>query len=827
LCALLCYLILAQQIAYAVTESNAPNTSHNSSDSSNLQAAEILQIRPEVDRLLILEKQADSNGTPNEELLALRALVVRKVFLGFLDVRRACNKIDIELDYTYGVMGREQAKRDTVNRWLNTANFAQFAVLYTMQPYARINKNFKESAILTLAGSGIGLILPISGLIYNKYSKAHNTQPPAFMKNILDGGPVDGNGMPPLVERFLNSNSPGEQISRKEAIYALWKKRYGVDASKQESLCSLRGEGGKSLGLLNTRIILLWSLSTRIADLDRDLLALLKVVRSGSHKSNAGEENVSALGLSPGALEAAQLLKIEPTVVEAIRLKNQNNVSDRKTELDIEIMESVLIGMLGMRVATDKIDGEINYQYDVVLSELLRRRAHNLQLNYDVNFMQVGIFGSIAGLLYLKNYGKAGNLMFVIEKSFATILSSLGLWQLRGGTRKVDTPPNTLAQWFNPDGSNQYQFDPMIAKFLDNPYPEWSNGKSRREFLLTRWKIERVATINLDSKANQKRLAELSPEIRDTITIVRNRIDLMTSLKALLEEFDGELYSLLEATEPTSKYDAQTDTLAASQLNPAASGAAKLLQIQPTVERLAVNSNGGAVQLANIETTKQQVFITSRILLAALDARKAVDKLDLQIAIETAARDRLVRQRDLAVNITNNLNFFQIGILGLISAGPLGLSGEATERLYGDRLNIISGYMVAGLAAAALVEHHGGIRLTKAQPNTLGAAFNIQTAPAYQLSQTLTNFFNSVPPDSIDGLTRKDELNKYWMQTKVISINVEKRSNQEKLAAEGPAHHFWSETIKLISNRIRMLYDMRAIIDQIDVGLSDLLRSVG
>ncbi len=776
---------------------------------------------------MTLEKQADPFGSPNEELLALRALVVRKIFLGFLDVRRACNKIDIELDYTYGVMGREQAKRDTVNRWLNTANFAQFAVLYTMQPYARINKNFKESAVLTLAGSGVGLILPISGIIYNKYSKAHNTQPPAFLKHMLDGGPVDGNGMPPLVERFLNSNKPGEQVSRKEAIYALWKKRYGVDASKKDSLCSLRGEGGKSMGLLNKRIILLWSLSSCIEDLDRDLLALLKVVRAKSYRSDGAQESLTALGVTGGALEAAQLLKIEPIVAEAVRLKNQNSNTDRKTELEINLQESVLEGMLEMRVATDKIDGEINYQYDVVLSELLRRRARGLQLNYDVNFMQVGIFGSIAGLLYLKNYGKAGNTMFVIEKGFATILASLGLWQLRGGTRKVDTPPNTLAQWFNPDGSNQYQFDPMIAKFLDNPYPEWSNGKSRREFLLTRWKVERVATINLDSKTNQKRLAELSPEIRDTITIVRNRIDLMTSLKALLEEFDGELYSLVEATESIAKYEAPADTLAGSQLNPAASGAAKLLQIQPTVERLAVKSNGRAVQLANIETTKQQVFITGRILLAALDARKAVDKLDLQIAIETAARDRLVRQRDLAVNITNNINFFQIGILGLIAAGPLGLSGNATQRLYGDRVNIVSGYMVGGLAAAALVEHHGGIRLTKAQPNTLGAAFNIQTAPAYQLSQTLTNFFNSVPPDSIDGLTRKDELIKYWMQTKILSVNVEKLSNQEKLAAEGPAHHFWSETIKLISNRIRMLYDMRAIIDQIDVGLSDLLRSVG
>jgi hypothetical protein len=828
MCSFLCYLLVMQQSAFAAAASNAKTSPIvDATPPADAQSAiDILNIKPEVDRLLALSSQ-NPNGPQSHELLALRALIVRKIFLGFLDVRRACNKVDIELDYTYGVLRKQETRQGNVSYIINQLTFAQFAALYTLQPYAREGKNFKESAILTCVGSGLGLILPITGILYNKYSRAHHTQPPAFLSNVLDGGPVDGSQMPPLVERYLDSNEPGKSCTRREDMYALWKSRYGIDAHNKASLCSLRGESGKSLHLLNMRIVLLWSLSTCIEDLDRDLLALLKMVRASSYGSTVSGETLKTYGLTKGAFEAATLLKIEPIAAELIQLRKQGIENDRTTELDLNVIESVLIGVLEMRVATDKIDGEINYAYDVVLSHLLGNRAKALQLNFDMNFMQSGVFSGIAGLLYLTGYDKAANVVFVVQKSFATMLAAIGLMELRGGTRKIGTPPNSLAEYFNPDGGAQYHFPPMISNYLSNPAPESSTGQSRRDWLIEVWKTKNVATIDVESKKNQRKLAALPPTKKDTITIVRNRIELMNSLKARLEEFDGELYDLVAATDPIAKYETETSTLASTPLNAEAVVTAKLLQVQSTAERLAASSSNGANRVGSIELTNQQLFVTRRILQTGLEARKAVDSLDLQIAIETTIRDRLVHLRDLAVNITNNINFFQIGILGIIHTGPLGLSASHLHHLYGNRINQVSGFMVAGLTAANLVERHGGVSLTKAQPNELGVAFNLQTAPEYTLPRTLSKFFNSVAPDSTDGLTRKDELIKYWTQTKLVTVNVEKTSVRRKLAADPTAHYWFSETIKLISNRIVMLYDMRATIDQIDIGLSDLLRSIG
>ncbi len=802
-------------------------TSDTSSDSSDkYQAADVLQIRAEVDQLLLLEQESgDSASSANVEILSLRAFILRRIFLGFLDVRSACNKIDIDLAYTYGILQREQAKRADVNQLLNQLNFAQFSALYTIEPYLNINKQDKASAVITCVGAGLGTALPIIGILYNKYSKARDTAPPAFLANVLDGRPVDGSGMSPLVERFLDSIKPGEQVSRREAMYSLWRKRYDVDASKVSTLCSLQGEKGKSLDLLNTRIALLCSLSTSIEGFDQSLLTLLEMVRSHSQTRSLNGTGLYSLGLNSGAIEAATLLKIDAEVEELIRLNRQHSDSNRQSELDIDLMEGVLSGMLDMRVATDKIDGELNQAYDVALASLLARRDRALQTNYNANFIQAGIFGGIAGLLLLKDHDHAGNTMLVIQSGIGTTLSALALWQMRGGSRKIDTPPNSLAQFLNPNSQNQYHFSPLISHFLDNPSPESKDGKSRRDFLIARWKERRVATVSLESKAEQEKLAAMPPAKRDTITIVRNRIELMHSLKARLEEFDGELLSLVEATGfADPKHDGAFGAIPTAKLTPAAAGVARILRVH--YDQSIVDQPGEKNQVYQGASLQQKLFITRTIFLAALEARKTVDDIDLQIATETTAKSRLERIRDLAINLTNNANFFQIGILGIITFGPLALSGDPKLNLYGNRLNIVSGYLSGALTGATLVEQHGGIRLTKSEPNALGAAFEIQTANDYKFSSTISTFLNSVSPTSLDGLSRKEELIRYWKATKVISVNVDQQSMREKLAASGPSHHYWSETIKLITNRVRMLYDLKAVTDQIDLGLSDLLRAI-
>lgn len=818
-CLLLCFLLLCERQCYASVSSVDSQTS-----SDGWQAADVLQIRPELERLLDLRRAERGNQSTNAEIQALRALILRKTLLGSLDVRRACSKVDIELAYTYAVLQREQHKQADVNQLLNVLNFAQFSTLYTIEPYLRINLKFKQSAVLTCVGAGIGTGLPILGILYNKYNRPKNTEPPNFLSNILDGGPVDTSGLPSSIERFFNSPYHGGQFSRREVLFSLWKKRYGVDASKKSSLCSLSGDGMKSFGVLNTRIVLLWSLHTFIEEFDQQLFALYSLMRNSDLPQSSANVDVPLVNpLNPAAKEAARLLKITNAAGNLIYLNSEGSDNIRRTDLEITLLETIVAGMLEMRVATNKIDGELNYAYDVVLSQLLARRGKGLQRNFEANFIQTGIFSSIAGLLFLKGYPKAGNEMFLVQGGVGTALTVLALWQMRGGKKKRDTSANSLAQFFEVGESSQYKFSPLVEEFMSAPAPDSRSGKSRREFLLHSWKERRIATVNLDSKATRASLAALSPTERDTIKIVRNRIDLLHSLKARLEEFNGSLYELLAATEPVkSGCDIVNTEVSANVLNPAAKGIVDILQLQPHLAFL----NNNHLRSTTKNVLEQKLFITRRVLSASLDETRAAAQLDLQIATETSARDRVARARDLAISMTNNANFFQINVLGLISDGPLGLSADPKLNLYGNRLNIVSGYMVGGLTAAAVVERHGGLRSTQAQPNLLSSAFGLKNSSNFQLSPSLLKFLQAVAPTSSDGRTRMEELVEYWKVSKILSCDVQRQSTREKLSANGPSHHYWSENIKLMTNRIRMLYDLKAVVSLMNYGLSELLQAV-
>ncbi|MBX9693231.1 MAG: hypothetical protein K2Z81_12655, partial [Cyanobacteria bacterium] len=74
--------------------------------------------------------------------------------------------------------------------------------------------------------------------------------------------------------------------------------------------------------------------------------------------------------------------------------------------------------------------------------------------------------------------------------------------------------------------------------------------------------------------------------------------------------------------------------------------------------------------------------------------------------------------------------------------------------------------------------------------------------------------------------SRREELIKYWKESKVLNVDIKRDSVVQKLSAEGKSHHWWCETIKLINNRITMLFDLRAVLRSSSVGFDELLKAV-
>lgn len=782
-----------------------------------LQASEILGVKNEVQRLKDLHDRGVSSG---EEELTLRSLVLRKILLGFLEVRKACNKTEVELAYTYDVMQREQKKNQIINELLNLFNFAQLSVLYTLEPRSRIHKQFTQSGIMTSVSAGVGTSVSTLGVFYNKFRRTGDLTPPKFMAPFLTGGPVNGIGLSQVVDRYLDFPEQGSQLSRRQEMYELWKKRYGVDVVKNPAACAINDGKKKNPGVLPTRLLLLWSVHTYVQDFDADLLSLLHFVRSTDPTQARSAISLKALGLSRGAEEAAQLLRIEPQIEELVRTKNTPDDSLRHMELETELLEGVLNGMLEIRIAADKVDEELNYAFDVVLNSLLMRRGKFLQLTYETNFIQNGVFGATAGWCYLNKYTKAGNIMFLISSGIGTALTAVAIAGMHGGWRKIDTGPNSLAAFL--DMGQDYKFSPMISEFLRGPAPDSSSGKSRKDYLLDIWRKFRVSNLSIDKQKNKEKLAAMPTVKNDTIKTVSNRISLLQSLKAGLEEFDIELYQLVKETD--SNLSPLTDRIADSSeegLSRSAGEMARLLNVQGPLDQIRSGASG-------LNKLRMQALITRQVVKAQLDVRRVVDELDKEIAIEQQVLDKLNRGREMAVAISNNANFFQLNLLAFLTDGILGLSDVKYHVLYANRLNEVSGMMVGGFALMSAICQFGGIRTTKTPQNMLGSALGLNnTVEATKMSPQLLSYFNSISPESTSGMTRKTELMSYWKHARFLSTNVEKKSNVEKLAANGPAHHFWDENIRLLTNRIFALYDLRAQIDTMDVGMADLLRSAG
>jgi hypothetical protein len=775
------------------------------------QAAEILGIRQQAEQIISLNKSATDSQALRLQRNVFRSLVLRKVLQAVLQVQATESRLEGEMAYTYDVMAREQRKTDTVDQFFNILNFAQLSVLYGfVEPYSRINKRFTQSAVGTCVGSGLAIGLPILNIFYDKCAKASHLAPPKFLSHIIDGGPVDGSHLAPLVVRYFDLPAPGSSVTRREALNALWKQRYRADMAKKSTLCGIDDGKSKKSFVLNTRIELLWSLYTTIQGFNKDLLSLLNQVSEYQPVKEMPAIARAVTSSGSGADEAARLLELEPLVAE-LKSLNESDGDERKFELRLQLMERLLAGYLDLQIAADRCQEELNYQYDVVLAQMTARRGKYLQKTYEANFIQTGTLGACAGWSYLNQYTAAGNELFIVSNSLGLGITTISLLASHGGWRKNRSEPNSLADFFNLRASGKHGFSPLVWNYLNSSSPKRTDGKSRREYLQETWSKKSVSTMDLKNQRNLEKLGSMPSCKWDTINLVLNRIHLLTSLRDQFTQFDNELLDLLRQSFPATL--ASDSAGSSSSLSPSVDAAANWLGVK-----------GLLADASNSQDQNAKLLLTRSVFEAFLTSTADANTLGQQIVVETQTMNRMIRQKDKAIQYTNIANFYQLGILGIIS-DSLGLSSKKNYPLYGDRVNLVSGGLIAGFAGAALLERRGGVRLSKAEPNAIAGVFQ-KPSTATQLSPVMIKYLKGTAQDSPTGLTRREELIKYWNESKILNVNVKRESTIEKLSAEGKAHHWWSESIKLINNRVTMLYDLRAVLRTSNTSFDRLLAAV-
>ena len=265
--------------------------------------------------------------------------------------------------------------------------------------------------------------------------------------------------------------------------------------------------------------------------------------------------------------------------------------------------------------------------------------------------------------------------------------------------------------------------------------------------------------------------------------------------------------------------------LAYDSLSYQAKEAAELLGVEKQIERLLELKNQGDLEAYNAEAVKLQLSLSRKLMSTGLELRKVSAHFDREITFEQQALDKLIRERDLAVAITTNANFLQLSILSIIIDGPLEQTKNPHRILNGNRLNIVSGLTVGGLALLALIEQKGWHRRTPVQANLLGQTLGLEAPEEKRLPSSLWTYLNN--PSNLDSpLTRRAKLMEYWKSSKVLPVNINRPATVQQLAACGPRHHQRGETIKLITARITMLFDLRAMVERFNNGLVELLQAL-
>lgn len=800
-----------------------------------LQAAAILGIEREVKEVLDLKKAGGQDATSRERLVALRSRILRKILIGSIETDVACEKIEREITFTYDLLRKEEAALTRADDLFNLANFFQFGTLYSLEAYSRLQGKFQNSAIMTGIASGLGIAIPVTKIAYTRFHKTAISKPTNTVRLLAEGKGVDEIKLPASLEKYLNTAAPGSKQSRRRKMYDLWQSRYGTDTMASTALLSLLDGKSKSSNELYNRIVHLWSLYSYVRDFDYELLALLRLVQSDSYStaSDGSQQDfaaeLKAIDLSAGGLEMAKLIGAERDVITLVELNKQKVSSVEKRELELAFLEKVLSASFETRAVIARIKEEMNYSYDVVLASLLQSRLKKLQLVYDINFIQTGTFGCIASLLYLQGRTMTGNLMFLIgPSSIGTALTTVGLVLLRGGKKTSDMPPNSLAAFFDMDVAPEYRLSPFVLKFLDSPCPQSKDRLTHRQELREIWKQRRVSTVDLEKEKERKKLASANGITRDTIKIVSNRVVLLDSLRIQLQLVYDQLFDLVQAVEQPDLPKQELAEGEIAYLQEKNIRTANLLGLGYQVREI-TRLRGStsertipAISIVSADLNDRFIEVTRTLTRAMLDSNRVSARLEVETVIEQTALDRLTRYRDLSMQITNLLNFYQIGILGIIIDGPLGQTPNFANNQAGNILTLISGMGAASLGALAFLQRRGGVRLKKPPPNMLGPVLNVDSSGKDKYTPLLLTFLSSLDYDSSEKLTYKAVLIKYWREAGVLTIkDVTKQSSAQKLAASGSHHHWWNENIKLLRNRVTMMHDLKSILNLIDGNIAD------
>ncbi|PZM86266.1 MAG: hypothetical protein DKT66_02390 [Candidatus Melainabacteria bacterium] len=745
------------------------------------EAADILGVRHHVDRILALQA---AGGAPSEELLWNKAIVLRQLLLGYLEVRQTSDLLDEAIDDTYDAIDKQVR---TVNRRVelaNVANFTTFGVLFNIGAAERLSKRFNNSNYLTFVSASLTAGIGAAAVLLSYSGASKDRTRPNPLSNIfgLDAVSVP---LPELVGKYINATPKGKTQSRKQAMLDLWKSEFAL-SEKSTSREALAAESTQrhrvSVGFLNKRLALLFSLNALAEEFDSELLALLRAIESTSVPAQTTNDSIQSVANQIGAsgIEAAKLLQVEQCAADLIHMKMLGagcGTDLQALSIDLYMLEKILGASFEVRQFVDRIDREKHYQFDVLLPQLVRVRDRVNLLSNTTNFTEIGVLKNIAGRDFVLKKTAAGAQKILIMDALSVAIANANFVFLKLYRHKQVTEVNALANIFNFDVPSECRFSPLISSYLESVPPDSTNGMTRKQQLLDRWK--RVGRLS-NKKGSAEALASL-PSMHnkrvETIDLINKRVEMLFDVSGAVETLDSELLQLLTAV-----------------ILPAPAN--------PTENKI-----------------DKQLILTKRVLQHALEIRSASDQIDNQLSDEYTAKGAILASRARGIQYNNILNFTQSGLLGIVSQG-LVMKGKNN---HANAIDLVSGSTLLLLSTAALIQARIGRRPSKPELNVLAQVL-VPGAPTKEpIPASVQQYLNSPAADK--SMTRRESLIERWRKSGVITTNLKSERNLGKLSASGITSR--REPVQLITDRIVMLHDVKTTIESMDKQLVSALKEGG
>jgi hypothetical protein len=284
----------------------------------------------------------------------------------------------------------------------------------------------------------------------------------------------------------------------------------------------------------------------------------------------------------------------------------------------------------------------------------------------------------------------------------------------------------------------------------------------------------------------------------------------------------------LRPTQPTTPAkppaSAQPTTTANTQAKPqlctpGAKEIAEILGILPEMEKMnALHQRGTANERDEIDELKLHSKLSDSLLIAGLEVRDAVARIERELARLDRLHGALQDKRDKAIKYNSLANVFGTGVIN-----EIGQAGEMkVNEIPGETTELVGGGIAMALSAYALHAQGSQKTTVNLKPNMLSQILDRPVSKDTQMPPVVWDYLNRVPPDATDGRTRLDELIRHWQKYRFIGNlkNSEGKNRATHLTNTGSRVTL---SIDLMEDQMALLSDLRAEIYQIDRSLLELL----